>query len=699
MNRTASRPHLPSQSSDRPRVQATAGTYRLAYAALAVSALLLSMGPGCTDPSGTPLPLDVAFNGFDVSGGEDTSPAKDYGTVPDYFVAPETDAISCIPYETLCSGPESQSQCNAGGDGWVEADCATGTGCVDGDCVEQTCVPGQSTGTCVGAAAYERCNLSGTGLEVSDCLIGQKCINGLCATSLCPPNLRICSGLTKVQQCDAAGDNWVEVENCPVGGVCDKGECLSPCQVNVKAGSYLGCEYYAMDLDNIEESKDAPVGIVISVPTDKAPTSVTISDAIGPLSPAELGVGSTTIQPGNSQVFTLPPGFGVDGTIRTTNTFHIETTSPVAVHQFNPLNGDGVYTNDASLLLPSNTTGKEYVVLSWPQRSAGLTTPLRGFATVIATEQGGTDFTITPTAPVLEGPGVAGGIAVGETRSFTLFKGQAINFETDGVEGDDLTGSVISASQRISVIGGHECANVPLGTNACDHLEQQLFPVETWSTSYVADRFYPRSAEQVDIYRVVAGNNNVTVTTTPPVPGYESFLLQRGQWIQFASGNNFVIESDGPILVGHYMTGANYPGAVEVAACEFTAVGKPEPIGDPAFTLAIPTNRYLKEYSVLTPSGYMDPSNPVYAGVSGVTNQNYVNITITQGSQVLLDGSPAGATFTAIPGTSYSVGTVAVTPGIHTFTSESAFGLTAYGYDCDVSYAYPGGLKLQGFDN
>jgi hypothetical protein len=38
----------------------------------------------------------------------------------------------------------------------------------------------------------------------------------------------------------------------------------------------------------------------------------------------------------------------------------------------------------------------------------------------------------------------------------------------------------------------------------------------------------------------------------------------------------------------------------------------------------------------------------------------------------------------------------AVTGGVsHRVTSTQPVGLSAYGYDCDVSYAYPGGLNLE----
>jgi hypothetical protein len=636
---------------------------------------------GVTDPGSGPGWLDDHG-----AGAADSGPGYvDIGPL-------EGDGVSCVAFETVCSGPTTQAQCTASGDSWIASDCPSGKGCQDGQCVDQTCQPGITLGECTGPTSHDRCNLAGTGIESVTCTAGKKCFKGICIDQLCVPGQRLCKTPTSVQIC-TADETWVDHEICPSGGLCSDGFCLSPCDVNIKAGSYLGCEYWAMDLDNIEESEAAPVGIVVSVPSDRAATTVTVSDNQGPLTPAELGVASTLVQPGSVQVFRLPTGFDIDGSQKTDKVFHIETTSPVAVHQFNPINGDGVYTNDASLLLPSNVTGRQYVVLSWPHRNDGAT--LRGFATVIATQKGFTEVAIEPTAPVVGGPGIAA-MQPGTPYLFVLAQGEALNFETDGADGVDLTGTVISASQKISVIAGHECANVPQGISACDHLEQQLFPVETWSTQYIADAFKARSPTQVDIYRVVAGANDVTVTTTPPVPGYEQFKLQKGGWLQFASPSSFQITANGAIMVGHYLTGARYPGAVEVAACEVTAVGKPEPLGDPAFTLSAPIKQYLAEYVVLTPSGYMDPTNPLYAG-QGVSNQNYLNIIAKQGTAVTIDGAPVSASFVPIPGTEWAVATQAVAPGVHTVVSAQKFGLTAYGYDCDVSYAYPGGLKLVGF--
>jgi len=163
------------------------------------------------------------------------------------------------------------------------------------------------------------------------------------------------------------------------------------------------------------------------------------------------------------------------------------------------------------------------------------------------------------------------------------------------------------------------------------------------------------------------------------VPGYHQFTLQRGQWIQFASPDSFMIEADGPIMVGHYLTGSWYPGAELV--CSDSTTGKESAIGDPAFTLAAPVQRYLSDYTVLTPEGYLE---------------NYVNIVVPEGESVTIDGVALNTSLIQpIAGPGYGIVQMAVNPGVHTVSGSSPLGLTAYGYDCDVSYAYPGGMKLQ----
>lgn len=623
---------------------------------------------GCSDSSTTNTGGGVVVGDGGFGQDLDAGPTSD-----DQYAQPDVWVGDCEPGDKTCSGPFAVIECIATGMDWYESTCPDQEGCEEGACEPWVCDPLESD-SCIDDNSYERCTASGTGWEIVECGAGADCKQGTCIQLLCTPGTTICKGFSSTQVCNADGSAWVDGETCVLGGACWDGACMSPCEVNIKDGSYLGCEYWALDLDNTEGSETQVVGVVVSVPANTSPTDVQIKNfATGQiLSPAQLKVASTFVNAGEVKVFELPLGFDVQGTTMTQNTFQIITTSPVVVHQFNPLNGEGVYTNDASLLLPSKVTGERYFVMSWPHRSDGQFT-LRGFATVVATEPGLTHVKVEPTSNVIAGPGIAA-LEAGNKYLFVLEQGQALNFETDGEHGSDLTGTYIEADQKITVLGGHECANVPVGIEACDHLEQQLFPLETWSTEYVADAFKKRSPTQLDVWRVMAGANDVLVTTNPPIPGYESFMLQKGSWLQFASGDSFVIEADGPIMVGHYLSGSSYPGA------EIVCLESDDAIGDPAFTLAAPAKRFLKEFAVLTPEGYLE---------------NYLNITVPDGVAVTIDEQPLTAPIIPIPGTGYGVAHQPVLPGVHTVKGTQAFGLTAYGYDCDVSYAYPGGLKLQ----
>jgi hypothetical protein len=459
----------------------------------------------------------------------------------------------------------------------------------------------------------------------------------------------------------------------------------------------VGCNYYAVDLDNVEGGQNAPVAVVVSVPasdeSEKAVITIVDSATGEELTAQALSATDETLQPsltmevepGHLKLFYLPTtgaqgGNPLDGSIKTMASYRISSTAPVSVHQFNPLNGEGVYTNDASLLLPSNLGGKEYIVSSWPHRRVGEgddLTIFRGFITVVATEPG------TTTVDVYARGRIAGGIGVpaiqpNQNHTFSLVAGEVLNLETEGDTGGDLTGTYIRASQKVTVFGGHECANVPVSVSYCDHMEQQLIPLETWGTTYLADAFKSRNSEQFDLWRVVGGADNITVTTDPPIPGFEAFTLHRGSFVELKAKGSFLVQADGPVFVGHYMTGSNYPGYEPV--CQTGAVKSG--IGDPAFTLAAPIEQYLSSYVVLTPPGY---------------KENYLNIVGKAGITVTLDGAElASSLFEAIGTTGYVIAQVPVNTGVHAIESTGGqVGVTAYGYDCDVSYAYPGGLQLE----
>jgi len=553
--------------------------------------------------------------------------------------------------------------------------CPTGYSCKDGECLSGACTPGEPLPECASATKYYVCDTDGVGKVATDCPAGEKCLGGQCGAFQCQPGTKICLGFAKVQQCLEDGSGWKAVEICEKGGVCQEGQCIRACDVNIKAATYVGCSYYAADLDNIEGAQFAPVGLVVSVPksSDDATVTITNSESGQQYAAADLGVASLTVPSGDLQVFTLPAGMDIDGSQQSKRTFHVETSFPATVHQFNPLNGEEVYTNDASLILPTTVLGSRYLVMSWPMRKEGNIT-LRGFASVIAVDEGETMVTVTPRAPLVAGSAGSGLSAVDALvpTTFALTQGQILNLETGGVHGDDLTGSVIQATKKVAVFGGHECANVPLGTNACDHLEQQLTPVAAWGHTYVADTFHKRTPNQFDVWRIMGGAPNVVVTTDPPQPGYGEFTLHSGSYVTFTSQEPFTINATGPIQVGHYMIGSSYPGHVQ--SCGDTG------IGDPAFTMSVPVQQYLSEYTVLTPPGYAE---------------NFINIVAPSEAELMVDGKLLNVAGDTVGTSDWRHFELKLDQGVHEITANKKFGLSAYGYDCDVSYAYPGGMRLE----
>ena len=170
-------------------------------------------------------------------------------------------------------------------------------------------------------------------------------------------------------ECNAEGTAYDPLPVCEEGGVCEEGICKSGCSGLVKYGtSYIGCEYWSVDLDQYPDPfgdpVNAPYGVVISNPGD-SPATVSFEAGTG----IAVDNPNPTIQPGEARKFLLP-SLNDDGSGITQKSIRIQSDRPIMVHQFNPLDNVGVASNDASLLLPVNALGQEYYVFSWP------TTPL-----------------------------------------------------------------------------------------------------------------------------------------------------------------------------------------------------------------------------------------------------------------------------------------------------------------------------------
>lgn len=607
------------------------------------------------------------------TGGRDTAGGRDLGGTD----SGEDDVVdlpdNCTSGERLCSDRITVSVCNETGDGWLHAPCPSGEVCEGGVCEESDeCVPGEVLG-CGSTQDLLVCSSNGIDRELQACPASEpNCFDGACSAQLCEPGNRRCDG-ENVMQCAPDGESEEFVALCEFG--CSAGRCNDPCATDGK--DYLGCTFWAADLDNIGPDANA------------AQFAVTISNATLDTVDVEIANGSgavvrnLSIATGALETVLLDRQ-DVDNSAISSNTYRITSGAPITVHQFNPLVNEGVFSNDASLLLPSTSVGTEYIVVGWP--SITTAEDLRAYVAIIAPNPEPTEVTVTSPISTLAGGGVPA-LQPGVPQTFTLEQGQVLSLLTNDLNPNGLTGMEIIADKPVVVFSGHECANIPSDNNFCDHLEQQLLPVDTWGSQFIGAKFSPRGGEP-DVWRVVASEPSTTINTNPAIPGVNGITLGRGEMAEFVTTQDFVMSATGPIQLAQFMVGSAYPGPA--GGCDLTSAfpntsGCVIPrtcelgtaIGDPAFLINVPTEQFREDYLVLTPSQYQ---------------QDFLTIIAPPGTNVDLDGRPVTAARTRVG--AWEVMRVPAPDGAHRIVADDNIGLYAYGYDCDVSYAYPGGLNL-----
>jgi hypothetical protein len=288
-----------------------------------------------------------------------------------------------------------------------------------------------------------------------------------------------------------------------------------------------------------------------------------------------------------------------------------------------------------------------------------------GFYAVVASE----DATSVTLAPGPTGGVVlaGGGVPANGVATVTLNRGSVLQVLSGGTLANDVTGTIVTATKPIQVIGGHDCTDVPYGWHWCDHLEENMFPIATLGKDYLttAPSLPGNPLPKKAIVRIIGVEAGATVLTyDPPGTGPASIGAQ-GAYVEVDTATSFRVTGDKKLLVAQYMEGQSVGGGS----------------GDPAMALAVPLGQYRNDYLFHAPTSY---------------ETNYVNVLAPTGAAVTLDGS-AVAGFTAIAGTGYGVARVQFPvggTGTHRLTSSLAVGITVYGYGQYTSYWYPGGLNL-----
>lgn len=515
---------------------------------------------------------------------------------------------------------------------------------------------------------------------------GQACVDG-----------RICVG-QDIFKCAADGSASTEKLGDCYGAdqACIGGACKSGCDAVASQGSNVGCEFWAVDLDQeydfTNDAAGAAWGVVIANPGGQ-PADVVIEQNDAPVGqPAQITpVQHLLIASGQVETVSMPTR-EVDGslmgknegpgTVLSSRAFRITSTAPVVVYQLNAL--AQTFSNDGSLLIPKNGLGKVHRVLSYPTGNpiSVLGSPIsRAYITVVGVESD-TNVTIRTSTPTVAGPGYPALAKDGEV-TVKLGPFDVFNLESDGMPGD-FSGSTVIADKPVVVFTGTELSGAPNmttdipqpagggGTCCLDHLEEQLFPVESYGKKFAVPHSAVRSVGgyiEPDVIRIMGVATTATVTTNLAPPN-DAFTLAPGEVKETWAQKDFVLEASEPVAVAQILV------SQEQVDGPYT--------GDPSLTIFPAVDQFRRNYLFAVPKSW---------------DTNYIVISMPKGTSIMIDGAPIPGSCTArimgtIAGTDYESRTCPLQAGPHAMVGDKPFGITAYGYGRAGSYSFVGGANV-----
>ncbi|MFT6811095.1 MAG: gliding motility-associated-like protein [Saprospiraceae bacterium] len=338
------------------------------------------------------------------------------------------------------------------------------------------------------------------------------------------------------------------------------------------------------------------------------------------------------------------------------NAIHITSEEDVSVymHQYFGMR------SEASVVLPSISLGNTYYVMTY----TGVGNNFMGgpfppeFLIVASQDETTVSYTLSGNTQ--------NGKQAGQTYSVTLNKGEVYQVRADNWL-SDLTGTYIEGDKDFALFAGTPWSQVPLGCTAMDNLLEQMYPISTWGTRYVASSFFGTSS---DLFRIVASVDNTEVR----IEGQRTFetSLNAGEYYDFESSMGSFIESDFPISVAQFITGSNCNGGV----------------GDPSMVI-LNTVEQIRDTVTLFNSGFF------------AIDQNYINVICktAEADLVFIDGQNVvdrGFSFIPIGEEAvFSYAAISTSIGAHTLYTEGCGIIAmAYGYGDIESYAYSGGASF-----
>jgi hypothetical protein len=463
--------------------------------------------------------------------------------------------------------------------------------------------------------------------------------------------------------------------------VCSLNRCTSSACATAerKSNSVAGCLFYTLQADNVTADEAATTSFLV---TGQGPDLVHVelqqsqSTADGPvwteIAGAQIGEGGTSARLSVSAFEVVNAGVTLQGALR------ISTDRPVTVAEIESDDVQSPATSSGgTMILPRQALGFTYRAVTYPQQATPdlqSTVGSRGGAArvMVVGTQAGTEVTFKPVGPVTRDPnGGTPDFAVGDSLTFTLGDGDVFQIYS-GAEDEDLTGSLVTAKAPVAVFSGNistTYGSQVVGINSADMAHEQMPPLPSWSTTYVAAALTPQASidctsffgpDGGSIWRVLASEDGTLVTLSGPAIGATptTFMLDAGMAKTIVEAGSFVVSATDPILV------------TQGIDCEPSL----------SLAMAVGATNLFKSLPFAVPPGF----------------DLLLGIVRPAGAAVELDGAPIDdASFQAV-GAQFEVAAIPLAPcaptdgsGVctHQVTSPSGVGMTVRGMDVGSSYA------------
>jgi hypothetical protein len=449
--------------------------------------------------------------------------------------------------------------------------------------------------------------------------------------------------------------------------------------------------------------------------------------------PPSMIDGGQAIDP--KQLANCPPGvvpaLVTDGALHGSGigtAFHISSNVPVVAYQMLPYGGGSARVTGATLLLPTNVWGTNYLAANayhWPSDidgdggydAAAFGLQRAGPSLVVVAQADETHVTINPVAPIQRGPGLPP-TGAGQPVTYTIDHGQYVQL----TQYAELSGSAIQSDKPVAVIGGSTLMDVPItNIQRADHGEQMLPPVQSLGSQYIGVRYRSRipGADESVPWRIIAAVDGTNLTFDPPQTGAPA-RMHAQEVAEFDAPGPFVVSSQDashPFYMAQYMTGGSSLGTMD---------GGYYGDGDPEYVNVISPAQYLPRYTFFTDPTYPE-TNLVVIRSQDATSHAFPDVSLDCAGK-LQGWQPVGTgglfQYTRIDlSTGNFQGQNGCNNGVHTITGSfpvdagaatPMFGVTIWGWgnhDTDtqpdngadetnpnftrwVSYAYPAGANI-----